>query len=50
MKQDTPGLAKTACKLLMSLMNNEEIENNKQRYILPVEVIRRESTRKGTAQ
>lgn len=48
-RQDTPGLAKTACKLLMNLMNNEEIENNKQRYILPVEVIRRESTRKGTA-
>lgn len=45
-KQDIPGLAKKACNLLYDLMNNREIDENQKRYILPVEVIKRDSTKK----
>lgn len=43
-RQDTPALAKTACDLLLNLMNKENTEELQKRYILPVEVVRREST------
>ena len=45
-KQNTPALAKTACDLLLNLMNNENTEELQKRYILPIEVVRRESTAK----
>lgn len=45
-KQDIPGLAKKACNLLYDLMNNREIDENQKKYILPVEVIKRDSTKK----
>ena len=44
-RQDTPALAKTACDLLLNLMNKEDnTEELQKRYVLPVEIIRREST------
>ena len=44
-RQDTPALAKTACDLLLDLMNKEDnTEELQKRYVLPVEIIRREST------
>ena len=43
-RQDTDALAKTASELLLNLMNEENTEDLQKRYILPVEVIRREST------
>lgn len=43
--QDIPGLAFQASSLLLDLMNNKEIEVNQKHFILPVEVIRRDSTR-----
>lgn len=45
-KQNIPALAKTACDLLLNLMNNENTEELQKRYILPIEVVRRESTAK----
>lgn len=45
-KQDIYGLAKKASDLLLKLMNDIDIEDEHKRYILPVEVIRRDSTKK----
>ncbi len=42
--KDTPALAKTACDLLLDLMNKEDNTELQKRYVLPVEIIRREST------
>lgn len=46
-RQDTHGLAKKASSLLLSLMNNEEIQIDEKQYVLPVEVISRDSTRQS---
>ena len=46
-KQDISGLAKKASDLLLRLMNDIDIEDDHKRYILPVEVIRRDSTKKA---
>lgn len=43
-KQNIPELAKTASQLLLNLMNDIPIKDDQKRYILPVEVIRRDST------
>ena len=45
-KQDIPTLAKTASQLLFDLMNDVAINDEQKRYIIPVEVIRRDSTKK----
>lgn len=45
-RQDTSGLANKASSLLLDLMNDKEIQRDERRYILPVEVIRRDSTSK----
>ena len=42
--QDTLSLSKTAVNLLLDLMVEKEIKNDQRHYILPVKVIRREST------
>lgn len=44
-KQNIPELAKTASQLLLDLMNDALIKDEQKRYILPVEVIRRDSTK-----
>lgn len=43
-KQDIPGLAEKACSLLNDLMDEVEIEEDQKRFILPIEVVRRDST------
>ena len=43
-KQNIPALTKTACSLLLDLMNDIAINDEKKQFILPVEVIRRDST------
>jgi LacI family transcriptional regulator len=45
-RQNIPALAKTASSLLFDLMSNKEIQINQRRYILPIQVIRRDSTKK----
>lgn len=45
-RQDISGLANKASSLLLDLMNDKEIQMNERRFILPVEVIRRDSTQK----
>lgn len=44
-RQDIPGLAIQASSLLMELMNQEHNDDDRKHYILPVEVIRRDSTK-----
>lgn len=44
-KQNIPELAKTASQLLLDLMNDIPIKDDQKRYILPVEVISRDSTK-----
>lgn len=43
-RQDIFGLAKQASSLLMDLMNEKEIHVDQTHFILPVEVVRRDST------
>ena len=43
-KQNIPALTKTACSLLLDLMNDIAINDEKKQFIFPVEVIRRDST------
>ena len=45
-RQDTVGLAQKASSLLLNLMNDKEIQMEERRFILPVEVIQRDSTQK----
>lgn len=44
-RQDIPTLAKTACQLLFDLMNDVPIKDDQKRYIIPVDVVRRDSTK-----
>lgn len=44
-RQDIPGLAKKASSLLLDLMNDKDIQTDESHFILPVEVIRRDSTK-----
>jgi len=44
-RQDILGLARQASSLLLDLMDNKKIQVDQRRYILPVEVIRRDSTK-----
>lgn len=43
-RQDTKGLAQKASSLLLNLMNDKEVQLEERRFILPVEVIQRDST------
>lgn len=43
-KQDIPALATTASSLLLRLMNEENSNDTQRHYVVPVEVIRRDST------
>lgn len=43
--QDVEGLAKKATSLLLNLMNDKEIQMDERRFILPVKVISRDSTK-----
>ena len=43
--QNTKQLAQKASGLLLSLMNGETIDGDEKHYILPVELIQRDSTR-----
>lgn len=45
-RQDVEGIAKKATSLLLDLMNDKEIQVSDRRFILPVKVIRRDSTKK----
>lgn len=45
-QQDIPGLALKASSLLLELMEKKDIDLDKRKYILPVKVIRRDSTKK----
>ena len=44
-RQDIHGLALKASSLLFDLIEKKEIEEDKKQYILPIEVIRRDSTK-----
>lgn len=44
-RQDVAGLAYKAASLLMNLIDNKEIQVDQRRFILPVEVISRDSTK-----
>lgn len=44
--QDITRLANTATNLLLDLMEEKEVKTNKRHYIIPVKVIRRDSTLK----
>ena len=44
-RQDVAGLAYKAASLLMDLIDNKEIQVDQRRFILPVEVISRDSTK-----
>lgn len=44
-RQDVPGLALKASSLLLDLMENDVIDEERKQYILPVKVIRRDSTK-----
>ena len=43
--QNTKQLAQKASGLLLSLMNDETVDGDEKHYILPVELIQRDSTR-----
>ncbi len=43
-KQDVKGLSQKASSLLLSLMNDQEVDTQERRLILPVQLIQREST------
>lgn len=42
--QDTENLAYTACHLLLHLMNGEKTKITQKKYVLPIKIVRREST------
>lgn len=44
--QDTKGLALKASQLLLDLMNKKEIDESMRRYVMPVQLIKRESSKK----
>ena len=49
-RQDVISLANEASRILFDLRNENEIEVSQRRYIIPVEVIRRDSTKKKISQ